>query len=129
MNATTYTTNTNRTLYRSRNGVVFGVCRGLAEYSELPVLGIRLVVVILSLFAFPFVPIAYVIAAVMLKPAPVLPFSDDDEQEFYNSYASDRKLALSRLKRRMESLERRTRRMESSVTNREEDWERRFKQT
>lgn len=129
MNTRNYSPTRNRTLYRSRDGVIFGVCRGLADFSELPVTGIRLFMIVMSLFVFPFVPIAYVLGAIILKPAPILPFSDDDEEEFYNSYASDRNLALNRLKRRMEGLERRTRRMESSVTNRELDWERRFKES
>jgi phage shock protein C len=69
---------------------------------------------------------AYLIAALIMKPAPVIPIYDRDEQEFYDSYTQSRQGAAHRLKKRYQSLERRIRRMEDRVTGREFDWERRF---
>jgi phage shock protein C len=57
-----------------------------------------------------------------MKPAPVVPLATADEQEFYDSYANSRHLAVMRLKRRYRSLERRLQRMEHTVTSREFDW-------
>ena len=114
-------------LHRSRNGIILGVCRGVAEYFSFSVFWTRAVAVIL-LFLTGFWPITaiYFIAALLMKPAPVIPIKTEDEQEFYDSYVHSRKSAADRLKRRYDNLERRIRRMEDTVTAREFDWERRL---
>ena len=58
-------------LYRSRDGVVCGVCRGLAEYFDVSVFGTRAVAVIAFLLTgfWPTV-VAYFIAAIMMKKEP-----------------------------------------------------------
>ena len=114
--------------YRSRSGMLFGVCRGLAEYFDLSVAGIRLLVIILTLFTgvWPMVG-GYLLAAVLMKPAPVVPLRSTDEAEFYNSYTNSRSMALARLKRTFDRLDHRLQRLESIVTDREYQWDRRFR--
>lgn len=114
-------------LYRSRSGLIFGVCKGMAEYLEFPVVGMRLLAIFVSLFTgiWPLVG-AYIIAALILKPEPVIPFREDTDQEFYESYVNSRSMALHRLKRTFDNLERRIRRLENMVTARDYDWERRL---
>ena len=116
-----------RCLYRSRDGAIFGVCRGVAEYFELSVGVTRLLTIGACLFTgvWPVV-IAYVVAAMILKPKPVVPFQEDGDQEFYESYVNSRTMALQRLKRTFDSLERRIRRIENIVTARDYDWEQRL---
>lgn len=115
---------TGSAIYRSRNGVVFGVCRGLAEHFRFSV-GWARVIAILFLLVSGFWPAIgiYLIAALIMKPAPVVPLKSDAEREFYDSYTHSRHMAAQRLKRRFENLERRIRRMEHIVTTREFDWE------
>lgn len=116
-----------RTLYRSRRGWIFGVCQGIANYADIPVGWIRLgAVVALLMTGFWPMFLLYIVAAIFLRPAPVLDFSDEEDWNFYQTYVTDRKIALQRLKRRCETLDRRTRRMENIVTNPSYDWERRF---
>lgn len=119
--------NTSRTLYRSRRGWIFGVCKGLAEYADIPVFWVRFGAFLALLFTglWPMVLI-YIVAAIFLKPAPVIEFTNDEDWDFYQTYTADRKRALLRLKKRCEVLDRRTRRMENVVTKREYDWDRRF---
>jgi phage shock protein C len=119
--------NTSRTLYRSRRGWIFGVCQGLAEYADISVFWVRFAAFIALLFTgfWPMVLI-YIVAAIFLKPAPVIEFTNDEDWDFYQAYTADRKRALLRLKKRCEVLDRRTRRMENIVTKREYDWDRRF---
>lgn len=114
-------------LYRSRDGVIFGVCLGFAEYFDFSVFWVRTVTVI-CLICSGLWPIAgvYFIAALMMKPNPVVPIETDGEQEFYDSYISSRSGAVQRMKRRYDSLERRIQRMEGVVTSREFDWDRRL---
>jgi phage shock protein C len=69
---------------------------------------------------------AYVIAALLIKPEPIIPFQEESDQEFYDSYVNSRGLALQRLKRTFDNLERRVRRMENIVTARDYDWEQRL---
>ena len=113
--------------YRSRNGVILGVCRGIAEYFDFSLFWIRAIAVIFLLFTG-FWPtlIVYFIAALLMKPEPVIPIHTDEEQEFYDSYLHSRKWATDRIKRRYENLERRLRRLEHTVTSPEFDWEKRL---
>lgn len=114
-------------LYRSRNGILLGVCKGIAEYFDFSVFWAR-AITLLSLFFSGFWPIMglYFIAAILMKPEPVLPIQTDEEQEFYDSYIYSRKGATDRLKRRYKNLERRIQRMEHNVTSREFDWDNRL---
>jgi phage shock protein C len=114
-------------LHRSRNGIILGVCRGIAEYFDFSVFWVRTIAVIIMFLSglWPIIGIYFIMALVM-KPEPVIPIQSDDEQEFYDSYLHSRKRATDRLKRRYENLERRIRRMEHTVTSREYDWNNRM---
>ena len=111
-------------VYRSRNGIIFGVCRGLAEHFDFSVFWARAIAIIFLLVSgfWPAIGL-YLIATLMMKPAPVVPLKTEAEQEFYDSYTHSRRMAARRLKRRFENLERRLQRMEHIVTTREFDWD------
>jgi len=111
-------------LYRSRNGIILGVCRGIADYFDFSVFWARVITLVLLFFTgFWPVMILYFVAALLMKPEPVIPIETDEEQEFYDSYIHSHRGATDRLKRRYENLERRIRRMEDHVTGREFEWE------
>ena len=114
-------------LYRSRTGLLMGVCKGVAQYFDFSVFWMRAIAVVLLLFSgiWPML-IVYIVAALLMKPEPVLPLETEEEQDFYNSYTTSRSMALRRLKRIYDHLDRRIQRLESTVTTREYDWERRF---
>ncbi len=116
-----------RGIYRSRNGVIFGVCQGFAEYLDVSVFWTRVIAVLLFFFTgiWPVLGL-YILAALLMKPAPVVPFQSAQDAEFYNSYTSSRTMALQRLKRTFDNLDRRIQRIESIVTARDYDWERRL---
>ena len=116
-----------RGIYRSRHGVIFGVCRGVAEYLDFSVFWLRVITLALLFFSglFPIVVI-YFIAALVMKPEPVMPVQNEDDEEFYQSFTSSRSMALHRLKRTFDSLDRRIQRMESIVTARDYDWDKRL---
>ena len=113
--------------YRSRSGLILGVCKGLAEYFDFSLFGMRVLACILLVFSgvWP-ITVLYFLAALLMKPEPVLPLKTEGEQEFYNSYASSRRMALHRLKRTYDNLDRRIQRIESIVTSREYNWDRRL---
>ncbi|MBW1840920.1 MAG: PspC domain-containing protein [Deltaproteobacteria bacterium] len=113
--------------YRSRGGVLLGVCSGLADYFYLNVFWIRVLLVVLFILTGLW-PISglYIVAYLLMKPEPVRPIETKEEQEFYDSYLNSRKWACQRLKRRYENLSRRIQRMEDKVTGREFDWDRKY---
>jgi len=114
-------------VYRSRNGIILGVCRGIAEYFDFSIFWVRAIALIL-LFITGFWPITglYFIAALLMKPEPVVPIQTEEEQEFYDSYTHSSRGAVDRLKRRYDNLEHRIQRMEHTVTTREFDWDHRL---
>lgn len=119
--------NSRRGIYRSRNGMVLGVCQGVAEYFDLSTFWVRTGAVITLLLSgfWPMVGI-YLVAALLMKPEPVRPLENDDEREFYHSYVHSPNSAAQRLKKKFQDLDRRIRRMEDTVTGREYEWERKF---
>lgn len=118
-----------RGLYRSRHGVIFGVCRGIAEYLNFSVFWTRVLAVCAMFFTgiWPLVGL-YLLAALLMKPEPVLPLETEADEEFYQSFTSSRSMALHRLKRTFDNLDRRIQRVESIVTARDFDWDRRLQE-
>jgi phage shock protein C len=107
--------------------MIFGVCQGLAQYLNLKVFWVRTTAVIILICTgiWPIV-IVYLAAALLMKPEPILPLETEEAQEFYNSYTTSRSLALHRLKRTFDNIDRRVQRMETIVTAQEYDWDRRL---
>lgn len=116
--------------YRSRRGWFLGVCTGVADHFDLPVMGVRVAYLIfLPLTGFWPLLIAYIAAAFIMRPAPVVPLESEEDAEFYNSYTSSRSMALHRLRRTYDNLDRRIQRMEGIVTDREFNWEQRLNES
>lgn len=115
-------------IYRARDGVFLGVCKGIADYFDLSIFWIRMALVVVFIFSgfWPVIGV-YLVAAFFMKPKPVKPIESEQEREFYDSYVNSPKTAAQRLKRKFEELERRIRNMEDKVTGREYEWERRFR--
>lgn len=115
-------------IYRSRDGVFLGVCKGIAEYFDFSVFWVRIALFIMFIFSgfWPVIGV-YLVAAFFMKPKPIKPLESEEEREFYDSYVHSPKTAAQRLKKKFAEMERRIRNMEDKVTGREYDWERRFR--
>lgn len=115
------------TLYRSRSGMICGVCKGIARYYAFDVFWTRVLFVVASTFTgvWPAV-FLYIVAAMVMKPEPVLPLESEEDEEFYQSYSGSRTMALHRLKRTYDNLNRRIQRLENTVTARDFDWDERL---
>ena len=111
-------------MYRSRDGVILGVCKGIAAYFDFSVFWIRAIAILFLIFSgiWPIMGL-YFLAALLMKPESTIPMETDDEMEFYDSYVLSRKGAVDRIKRKYANLERRIQRMEHTVTSREYEWE------
>lgn len=107
-------------VYRSRQGMLMGVCRGLAQHFNVSVFWLRMVVFLLFLFTgFWPVGVLYIVAGLLLKMEPVIPLKNEQDQEFYQSYTNSRESAIQRVKRKFDNIDRRIQRMEHTVTSRE----------
>ena len=116
-------------IYRSRNGLAFGVCAGFAQTFNVSLFWSRtLLVLAFVLTGFFPMGLLYLLAALLMKVEPPREPKSASEWEFDNSYASSKSLALARLKQRFERLDRRTQRLEGLVTAREYDWDRRLRE-
>jgi phage shock protein C len=117
----------NNVPYRSRRGVFLGVCRGLAQHFDFSVTGMRLLFIVATpLTGFWPMLAGYLLAALLMRVEPMVPLNSEEDAEFYNSYTASRQMALLRLKRTYDHLERRIQRLESAVTSRDFDWDRRL---
>lgn len=114
-------------IYRARDGVFLGVCKGVADYFDLRVFWVRLALVVVFICSgfWPVLGI-YLVAAFFMRPEPVKPILSEEEQEFYDSYVHAPRSAAQRLKKKFHDLDRRIRRMEDKVTGKDYEWERRF---
>lgn len=115
------------TLYRSRDGMICGVCEGIGNYYGFSVTWMRIAFLAAVFFTW-FWPgvFLYFIAAMVMKIEPVLPLESEEDEEFYHSYSGSRTMALQRLKRTFDFLDRRIQRIENTVTTRDFDWEQRL---
>ncbi len=109
-------------IYRSRQGILMGVCRGLAQHFNFSVFWTRMIALIFFLITgFWPAGVLYIIAGLMLKLEPVIPLENETDQEFYQSYTTSKTSAIQRIKRKFDNIDRRIQRMEHTVTSREFD--------
>ncbi len=104
-------------LYRSPRGKIFGVCAGIAEWRDLNVDIVRLIVGI-SILSTGFFPGALIYLGLAL----IIPMAYEG-QTFEQR---DENLSDSELKRKYEKLKKKVEEMEAEVLNKERDWDDRF---
>ena len=124
---TRYSRMSRRGLYRSRNGVLLGVCRGVADYFDFSVFWIRATAVILFICTgfWPIVGV-YILAALLMKSDAVRSNASQSKPKVGRLHRCTRNDAAERLKRKWKHLEKRIRNMEDKVTSREFDWNSRY---
>ena len=122
-----YNSISRRGLYRSRDGIILGVCRGIADYFSFSVFWIRAIVVAVFIFTgfWPIIGI-YILAALLMKSEPGVPGRSGSKENSYGRYNRARHETAERFKRKWRHMEKRIRKMEDKVTSREFDWNRRF---
>jgi phage shock protein C len=107
------------------------VCKGLANYLDVSVFWLRVIVVLVTLFTgigLPLMLILYIVAVLLIKPAPPATLAGPDERAFYDECVTTRGATVERMRRSFESLDRRIRRMEGIVTSPDFQWDQRMKQ-
>lgn len=120
--------NSEHRLYRAKDGMVLGVCKGLSRYMGIPAFVLRLFFLILT-FSTGFLLGAglYILAAILMEPEPVLPPRNLQESDFYKRFRASRSSALQELQERIRRLDLRLQTMEDKVTRHGFDWDSRFR--
>lgn len=109
-----------RGIYRSRRGIIMGVCRGVGEFFNLSVFWIRAILVILFLLSgFWPVVVLYFVAALLMKSEPMVRSQQRFGEVFRGVDGLTRRPSSDHIKRRQKTLERRLRNLESTVTSKE----------
>ena len=117
-----------RGLYRSRSGIIMGVCRGVGDFFNFSVFWIRTILVILFLISgFWPVVVLYFLAAFLMKSEPIIRYHQHNEEDLCGVYARARRPSSDHIKRRQQTLERRLRNLENTVTSKEYSWEQRLR--
>ena len=116
--------------FRARDGIFFGVAKGLAEHFDWSPGLVRLVLVLAAIFLF-FWPtlVFYLAAALLMSPAPHGRLNRPGERDVWLQAQLDPAAALGGLERRARAVEKRLRRLEDCVTSRDFSWSRRFDQS
>lgn len=107
-------------LYRDKdNGILAGVCAGLADYFGLNRRGLQLVVAVSSLFFFPFVVPAYIILTIILPVKPKDLYADESQEKFWRGVSMAPSDVFSSLSHRFRELDLRLQKMEAYITSKE----------
>ena len=122
-----YSSMSKRGLYRSRDGIILGVCRGVADYFDFSAFWARAIAVVLFIITgfWPVVGL-YILAALLMKSEPAIYTGTGSKHNFDCGKDYSTHGAAERLKRKWKPLEKRIRTMEDKVTSREFDWNSRF---
>ena len=110
-------------LYRSRHGKIFGVCRGIADWRNLPVEYIRLFMILAFIFTgfFP-VGLIYFLAAL------VLPMEPEGTRDYrFSESRNEPGRGFENFRREARDLKDRISRMENRIYDKEKNWEERFR--
>ncbi|MEC5341412.1 envelope stress response membrane protein PspC [Brenneria populi] len=97
-----------KTLYRiPEEGMLKGVCAGLARYFDVPVKLLRVIVVLSMFFGlFFFTILAYIILTFILDPAPAASFDDETPSPTPSRLLNEADAALCASERRLRNIER-----------------------
>jgi len=122
-------------LYRARDGEIFGVCQGVADWRDLPVSSVRLITIVIALFSG-FIPIVivYFLLGIILPMEP----EGRHERDSRNRSNRGRRERSSRrdrsegysvndIKDEFDRLKEKVSLMEDDAIDKEKEWEDRLK--
>lgn len=96
-----------------------GVCSGLADYTGIEVLWVRIGLVILTLAGgFPWTLIAYWLVAWMAPKKPIGLYQDADDQKFWQGVRANPKRSTAEVRSKLRDIDRRLADMETHFTSR-----------
>ena len=106
-------------LYKNKEkAVISGVCAGIADFYGWSPVPLRVILVIAMFFSFPLPVIAYVAAALLMKPGRSAPvYQSAEEEKFWRTFSTRPRVTLSELKHRFRALDGRLAEIEKTVVS------------
>jgi phage shock protein C len=96
------------TLYRDKhNGKIMGVCAGIADYTGVNVMWVRLAAVFLTFATQGLVPLAYIIAGFVLNKKPPYLYRDESEQKYWQGVRQSPRRTAREIKASFRDVDRR----------------------
>jgi phage shock protein C len=102
-----------------QNAKWMGVCAGIADYTGIDVLWVRIGAVLVTMMgAFPWTLIAYFMAAWMADPKPSGLYADQDDQKFWQGVRTNPARSTRDVRSKFRDIDRRLSDIESFYTSR-----------
>jgi phage shock protein C len=97
-----------------------GVCAGIADYTGIELLWVRLAAVLLTItgVGFPWIPIAYVLVAWMASAKPSDLYSSGADEKFWQGVRSNPKRSTAEVRSKFRDIDRRLADIETLYTSR-----------
>lgn len=100
--------------YRDKvNGKIFGVCAGIADYTGVDVMWVRIGAALLTLMGMGFVPIAYVLVGFFADKKPAALYGDRQEQRFWQGVRQSPTRTARQVRAQFRDIDRRLAEIES----------------
>lgn len=113
--------NPHRLFKNKRDGVIAGVCAGMADYFGVDVVLVRIAAILLLIFFTPFMVVGYIVAAIVMPRRPgVTREPTAEESEFWRGVSRRPEATFSNLKYRFRDLDSRLQGIERVVTS--DEW-------
>jgi phage shock protein C len=126
----THSPNPHRLYKNKRDGVIAGVCAGLADYFNIDTALVRIGAILLLFFFAPFMVIGYIVAAIVMPQRPnwTRRPTTEEESEFWRGVSRRPEATFSNLKYRFRDLDERLQEIERVVTSDEWKLRREFRE-
>jgi len=106
-----------RRLYRDKeNGMLCGVCAGIADYFGFDLTATRVLTVVLQ-FMFPATFLVYIVMCMLLPKKPREMYEDREEEQFWSSVRKSPMATVASVRHTMRELDAKLQRMERYVTS------------
>lgn len=115
-------------LYKNKeNGIIGGVCAGIADYFGLSTFLIRFIAVLCLMATFPLTFIVYIILYMSLDVRPDVVYESEEEEKFWRKVSFSPSEKISEMRYRLQKLSDRIKKLENFVTEQEFSNEDKFK--
>jgi phage shock protein C len=101
-----------------QNGKVFGVCSGLADYTGIEALWLRVGMILLTLMTTGMVIVAYILIAMMASAKPRELYTGAEDQKFWQGVRSNPKRSTAEVRSKFRDIDRRLADIEMYYTSR-----------
>ena len=101
-----------------QNGKLMGVCAGIADYTGIDVVWVRVSAVLITLFAFQLLPIVYLVTGWVAQNKPTGLYHDAEEERFWQGTRANPRRSVNEIRSRFRDVDRRLADVELMVTSR-----------